>query len=238
MNRHPRPIDLSLVLPVHNQADIIMPVYRDIETMLGSLGISYETILVENGSRDGTPAALREISRRYPRARVITAPVGYGSAVLAGIRASRGVRVCYMPSDGQIDLSVFPRLWESAVSGRYTLVKVRRVTRESPVRSVVSSVFSAMVRVLFGVGAIDINGSPRICRKDAIDSLHLTYTDSFVDAEMAVRMTAAGWTVREFPMPTLPRAGGRSTRSWKTFAEFFRNLIAFRLRLYRERESV
>lgn len=216
--------DLSLILPVHNQEKIIAPVYRDIVHMLDRLKISYECILVENGSSDATLGVLTTLARSYPHTRVYTAPKGYGSAVLRGLGVSRGVYVSYMPSDGQIDLGVFPILWQLATSRKWQLVKIQRATRESLSRSACSSLFSAIVRILFHTSVTDINGSPRIFLRKYVPVLDLGYRDSFIDAEFAAKARVLGWNIKEIPMRTLPRVGGTSTRSWRTFIEFFTNI--------------
>src|SRR5690348_12552669 len=96
-------LDFSLALPVYNQADIIVPVVKDIEEQLKPLKISYELIVVENESPDNTLEVLRDLAKKDAHVRVVTTKKGYGSAVIAGINAAKGKYVGYMPSDGQID---------------------------------------------------------------------------------------------------------------------------------------
>lgn len=221
-------IELSVILPVHNQADIIEPVYKNILKNLTKLGASYECILVENGSTDGTKSIVFRLAKTYPNTRALTAPKGYGSAVLAGLSKARGRYVCYMPSDGQIDLSVFPRLWKFSQSGRWDVVKVKRITRETVKRLLLSRMLAYLVTLLFGVPVWDINGSPRILLLSKMQDLNLQYRDSFIDTEFAVKAHSLGWQVMEIPMKTLPRYGGTSTRGWHTFAEFLKNLWEFK----------
>jgi polyisoprenyl-phosphate glycosyltransferase len=215
-------IDLSLILPVHNEADIIGVVLANILVQLKKSHISYECLLVENGSRDDSLSVIQNLAKQYKNIRVLTAPQGYGSAVIAGLSKAKGEYVCYMPSDGQIDLSVLPALWSKRKL--YDLVKVKRITRESLLRMVVSKTFSVVMTVLFGLPLWDINGSPRLCARKNISALRLSSKDSFIDAQMAMHMKKIGWSVCEVPMKTLDRAGGESSRSWRTFAEFFGNI--------------
>lgn len=221
-------IQLSFILPVHNEADIIALVYRDIRRAADRLDIGYECILVENGSTDNTLEVVSGLAKRFAHTRVVTAPKGYGSAVLAGLTAARGTYVCYMPSDGQIDLTVIPKLWRLIQTGNWDVVKVRRTTRESWDRRVTSSFFSWIVSIAFGIPRYDVNGSPRILRRGDMRRLRLHHTDSFIDTEFAAKGTAFGWKIREIPMRTLPRRGGVSTRSWRTYWEFIKNLYTFR----------
>src|SRR4030042_3394188 len=104
-------IELSLILPVYNQADIIKPVFGDIYRTFTSLGCSCEFILVENGSTDDTKSVTRELAGIFPHTLTVSTKKGYGSAVLAGLLKARGEDVCYLPSDGQVDLTVIGGLW-------------------------------------------------------------------------------------------------------------------------------
>ena len=222
-------MELSLILPVHNQANIIEPVYKNILTTLKKLGVTYECILVENGSTDNTKSVVFQLAQKYPNTRALTAPKGYGSAVLAGLAKAKGIYLCYMPSDGQIDLAMLPELWRLAISDQWDVVKVKRITRETTARYLFSRALAYLTAILFGIPPWDMNGSPRIVLQSKINQLHLTYIDSFIDIEFAVKAHRLGWKIKEIPIKTLPRYGGTSTRSWRTFAEFLKNLWDFRV---------
>lgn len=221
-------VNVSLILPVHNEETIIGSVLRETLRVVKRTVPSYECIAVENGSTDRSLDVLKRLAKQYTHLRVVTAPKGYGSAVLAGLATARGDYICYMPSDGQIDLSVIPTLWRLIQTGDWDVVKVRRATRESWDRRITSSLFSWIVSIAFGIPRYDVNGSPRILLRSDMTKLHLQHTDSFIDTEFAVGATALGWNIKEIPMRTLPRLGGVSTRSWRTYWEFIKNLYLFR----------
>ncbi len=215
---------LSLILPVHNEEAIIEPVFIGIKKALDRLAIRYECLLVENGSTDDSLTVIKKLAQKYKNAQAIVAPQGYGSAVLAGLKIAKGKYVAYMPSDGQVDLKVFPKLWAMAQSDQWDLIKVKRVSRESLARLLVSRVFSLLVKLFFGVPWLDVNASPRIFLRKHLNLLNLQSQDSFIDTEFAIKACRLGWRIKEMPMKTLPRLGGQSTRSWRTFLEFFWNL--------------
>ncbi len=136
-----------------------------------------------------------------------------------------------MPSDGQVDLVVFSALWKEALSDTWDVAKVRRITRETWGRVIVSKILSYTVTALFGIPPIDVNGSPRIFHRNELRRLNLRSKDSFIDTEFAVKAHRMGWKIKEIPMRTFPRSGGVSTRSWRTYWEFIRNLYQFRFNL-------
>ncbi len=221
-----QPIALSLILPVYNQANIIEPVFIQIYKTIQNLRTPYEIILVENGSTDGTEKVTAGLAKKYTHTQAIRTTKGYGSAVLSGLEKSQGEYICYMPSDGQIDLSVLPVLWKNRA---FDIVKIKRINRENIMRVLVSKFFSLILAIRFHTPLVDINGSPRIFKRQAMLSLNLAYRDSFIDAEMLVKAHRRGWKILEIPMKNLPRYGGESSRSWKTFAEFLKNIYLFKI---------
>lgn len=225
-------IDLTLILPIHNEEEGIDSVFADIYHVLKLLHINFEILLVENGSKDKTFEKLKAIAKKYKQARVLVASKGYGSAVLAGLAKAKGKYVSYMPSDGQIDMKVYPQLWKTAKNGKYDIVKVKRLHRESLIRTATTRFFSLLLLILFTVPWLDINGSPRIFKRKYLDKLNLVSKDSFIDAEMTIKSHKLHFTFIEIPMENLDRVGGISTRSWKTYSEFIKNIWRFRTSSY------
>lgn len=226
-------IALSLVLPVLNEADIILGVVSDIESVLKRINIVYELVLVENESEDGTWEVLEEMASLNRNLVLVRAKRGYGSAIIAGIRQARGAYIGYMPSDGQIDPEILMSLWSCLQSGVYDVVKIRRINRETVMRAFRSKIYNSLSRLLFSIPVSDINGSPRILSRKTLQHLHLAYPDSFIDTEFAVKAGKAGLRIIEIPMVNRKRSGGSSTvRVW-TVIEFLRNLLVYRIREFK-----
>ncbi len=221
-------INLSLVLPIHNQETIIKPVITSIYKILGNKIPSFEIIAVENGSKDNTYKILLNLQKKYGKLKVIIAKKGYGSAIIAGLKAAKGKYLCYMPSDGQLDPELIPKLYSFIKHGKYDLLKIRRTTRESFIRSFRSKTFNILTRLLFRISVKDINGNPRIFLRKWLPILDLQFKDSFIDAEMAIKTYYLNWKIKEIPAKTLPRLGGKSTVNYKTVVEFLYNLIDYK----------
>lgn len=219
--------DLSLILPVFNEEDIITPVVKNIQSILQPLPLSYEILLVENESPDRSLQVITTMAKKDKRLRVVTTKKGYGSAILAGIRASYGKNVCYMPSDGQIDATVLVSLWQEFQTKKWDTVKIYRKNRESQVRFFRSKIFNLLSRILYPIRLRDINGSPRIVELTKLKKLNLQSLDSFIDVEFAIKAHYLHWNIKEIPMNNLNRLGGKSTVQLATVIEFIRNLINF-----------
>lgn len=217
--------DLSIILPVHNESEIIESVFNEIKKEVEKIGIWAEYILVENGSFDESLKILKKIEKENKDVCVLTSPKGYGSAVLAGLTKASGTNICYMPSDGQADVLILEKLFREFKKDKWDMVKVKRIKRENILRVLTSRVFAFLMFVLYNVRLLDINGSPRIIKKQLLLKLNLQSKDSFIDAEFAIKAQRLEWKIKEIPMKFINRKGGKSTRSIGTYIEFIKNIL-------------
>lgn len=220
--------ELSLILPVVNEEDIIETVIAEIIKTFNKMKVDYEIVLVENESEDNSWQVINQLTKQNKRIQAVKTKRGYGSAIIYGISKSKGKYICYMPSDGQIDVNILPKLWQLTKTEQFDVVKIKRIGRESTVRLIRSKIFNLLARLLFRIKIADINGSPRIVLKKNIEKLQLQSTDSFIDTEFAVKAKKLNFKFKEIPMRNLIRIGGKSTVQVATVIEFLRNFYYFR----------
>jgi dolichol-phosphate mannosyltransferase len=98
----PRPT-LSLVLPIYNEEDVIPVLHRTLQDFLAKLALDAEVIFVNDGSRDGSMALLRELAAEEARYRVVSFARNFGhqTAITAGVDFARGEAVVVMDADLQ-----------------------------------------------------------------------------------------------------------------------------------------
>src|SRR3954462_1420268 len=103
--------DLSIVLPPHNEAENIAPIVAALKTVAEPLG-SFEIMIVDDGSTDGTLAVIRAAAAGEPCLRYIafTRNFGHAAALRAGLRAARGRAVIVMDSDFEHPPELIPEL--------------------------------------------------------------------------------------------------------------------------------
>jgi glycosyltransferase involved in cell wall biosynthesis len=108
--------DLSVVIPLRDEARNIVPLHTELTDVLEGIGSSYEVILVDDGSTDDTYAQLRDVQSRDARVRVIrfTRNFGQTAAFAAGFAAARGPFIVTADGDLQTDPADIPRLLELA----------------------------------------------------------------------------------------------------------------------------
>lgn len=111
-------MELSVVVPVHNEADNIQPLVSEIEQAL-ERSCEYEVVYVDDGSTDGTLAVLLDLAKRTPRLRVLRHRrcCGQSTALLSAIRAARGEVIVTLDGDGQNDPGDIPALYGALKAG-------------------------------------------------------------------------------------------------------------------------
>jgi dolichol-phosphate mannosyltransferase len=104
-------VHLSVVIPVRNEAENILPLLAEIHAALQGRG-EFEVVYVDDGSRDATPARLAEALKAHPRLRVLAhaESCGQSAALVTGFRAARGEWIATLDGDGQNDPADIPRL--------------------------------------------------------------------------------------------------------------------------------
>ncbi|MFH1038769.1 MAG: glycosyltransferase family 2 protein [PVC group bacterium] len=226
--------EFSLALLFYNEEENIGPVVGGLRDTLNAAGLDFQLILVDNGSSDRTPDAIRELVGGDPRLKAVTVEknLGYGWGVINGLRAADGEWIGYMDGDGQVGPAGLLRVLRGAGSG-CDLIKVRRALRlDGFARRWISNTYVMMFCLLFNLPFYDINAKPRIFRRKWLDLFQLSSRDWFVDAEMLAKARLLGLTVREIPVVFRKRGEGFSHINGRAILEFVKNII--RLRLGRE----
>jgi dolichol-phosphate mannosyltransferase len=105
---------LTVVVPVRNEMENIGPLVTEISAALA--GVPHEIVYVDDGSTDGTAAALAALATTVPALRVLrhAASCGQSAAIVTGVRAARAAWIATLDGDGQNDPADIPALWAYA----------------------------------------------------------------------------------------------------------------------------
>jgi dolichol-phosphate mannosyltransferase len=148
-------MDLAVVIPVRNEAPNIAPLVAEIRAALDG-GVDYEIIYVDDGSTDGTVAAVEQSQRDFTRLRLVRhrARAGQSAAIRSGVKAAAAPWIATLDGDGQNDPADIPRLWamaRQAPKAPPLLIAGRRAKRrDSAVKRVSSRVANGIRARLLG----------------------------------------------------------------------------------------
>lgn len=204
-------VELSVVLPCHNERDNLPPLLEDIGSVLASLGSSWEIIVTDDCSDDGSWETLRELASRMPqlRAQRLASRGGQSVALWAGIRAARGRIIVTLDADRQNDPADIPRLLEAlreadCVCG--SRVAARR-QGDSWVRVLSSRIANWVRNKLSGETISDAGCCFRAFRRECVAEVKF-FRGAHRFLPTLIRME--GYRVVEVPIRHHPRAAGRT----------------------------
>jgi glycosyltransferase involved in cell wall biosynthesis len=168
--------DLSIVIPLYNEAENVEPLYAELTAALAGLGRSYEVIVVDDGSRDDSFSRLAAVHQRDPRWRIIRFRRNFGQTAgfSAGFAAARGEIVITSDADLQNDPADIPRLLARMDEG-YDIVSGWRVNRKEPFlsRRLPSMLANRMISGATGVALHDYGCSLKAYRSEVVKNLRL-----------------------------------------------------------------
>jgi glycosyltransferase involved in cell wall biosynthesis len=229
------PGKLSLVLPAHNEEPNIGIVVNDALATLPRYAPSFEIVVVNDGSRDGTGAIIDELHARHPCVIPVhhRANQGYGAALRSGFNASTGDFVMFMDADRQFDIRDI-RLLAPFVD-LFDIVAGFRMERSDPiVRRINAEIFNLAVRILFGVHMRDLDCAFKIFRGEQIRSLRLTTSGALINAEIQSKLRRQGATLVQVGVPHHPRVAGQATGGdIKVILRAMRETISLWIRMHR-----
>lgn len=148
------PIELEVLLPVHNEAESIERTVAEIYDAINPVA-AMRFIICEDGSSDGTPEILRKLGAKYPVNLFTGGPrKGYSQAVLLGMRAMEAPYLLCLDSDGQCDPKDFPAFWEAR--HRADVVIGWRVNRaDTTMRRLMSRAFYRVYQIFYNTPVND-----------------------------------------------------------------------------------
>jgi glycosyltransferase involved in cell wall biosynthesis len=224
--------DISLVIPLRDEEPNIVPLHQELSRVLRTLGMTYEMILIDDGSTDATFARLREAQQSDPHVRVLrlTRNFGQTAAFAAGFAHARGPFIVTLDGDLQNDPADIPRLLQLARS--YDVVCGWRKDRKDPLltRHVPSVVANWLLSLVSGVRLHDNGCSLKVFRADVAKSLKLA---PGMHRYLPALAGAGGARVTEVVVNHRPRRFGRSKYGLSRTFGVARDIVGLR-RLIRQ----
>ncbi len=169
-------MELSVVIPVYNEEASIEPLVEEIRAALDPTGKSYEIVVVDDGSSDGTYPVILGLHNKEPRLKVIRLKRNFGqtAAVAAGFAYAEGDTIVAMDGDGQNDPKDIPAMLAKINDG-YDLVCGWRSPRRDPLltRRLPSHAANGVISWMTGVRLHDYGCTLKALRRDLAKEMRL-----------------------------------------------------------------
>ena len=170
------PIDISVTIPIFNEAENLPILHDKVQTALSRLGRNWELVLVNDGSTDGSAAILDDIASKDRRVTVVHLRRNYGqtAAFMAGIDHARGNIIVPMDGDLQNDPEDIARLIAKLDEGYDVVSGWRKDRKDNAIkRNLPSRVANGLISRVSGVHLHDYGCSLKAYRRDVLDGVKL-----------------------------------------------------------------
>lgn len=219
---------LSVIMPAYNEAGSIEAAVGDVLAHVCATVPGTEIIVVDDGSRDQTPAFLAALAAQVPQLRVITqANAGHGPALLRGLAEARGEVLLLLDSDRQIALDGFPGHWQRLQDENLLgLIGIRRPRNDPPHRLVITRLMRAAIALTFGRSPQDAGVPYKLIRRAAWEEAAALIPDrAWIPSVLAaiILLRRHPDRVREVVVRHLARDHGTSALNYRRLARFCRH---------------
>jgi len=203
-------VDISIVVPVYNEQDNVEAVYSAISSALQDMGCSYEIIMVDDGSSDGSYRELSRLASEDAALKVIRFRRNFGqtAAMSAGFDYAKGDIIIPMDGDLQNDPADIPRLVAKIHEGYDVVSGWRRDRKDTFItRKIPSLLANALISRQTGVHLHDYGCTLKAYRREVLDGINL-----YGEMHRFVPALASqfGARVTELPVNHFPRLHGVS----------------------------
>lgn len=169
-------MDLSIVIPLLNERESLPELVGRLHTVIQGMGRSYEILLVDDGSRDGSWEEIERLHRADGRVKGIRLGRNYGKspALNEGFQAAQGAVVITMDADLQDDPAEVPELYRMIVEDGFDLVSGWKQKRYDPLsKTIPTKLFNATTRWASGVQLHDFNCGLKAYRQEVVKSIEV-----------------------------------------------------------------
>jgi glycosyltransferase involved in cell wall biosynthesis len=227
---------LSYFFPAHNEEANLRGLVDEALATLPGLADTFEIVIVDDGSRDATPAIADELAAAHPQVRAVhhATNLGYGAALRSGFAAARFDHLAFTDGDRQFKVADLGRLIERLGAGSSDAVVGYRIRRADPlVRTVYARLYRLANRIFFGLKVRDVDCACKLFRRASLEGVSVESGGAFFSAELLIKLRARGRRIDEVGVPHYPRTAGSPTGAKpQVVFRAIRDFWALRLRLW------
>ena len=231
--------ELSYFFPAHNEEANLRGLVEEALEALPALADVFEIIVVDDGSRDATPAIADELAAAHPVVRAVHHPtnLGYGAALRTGFAAARFAVLGFTDGDRQFRVADLGRLlarFDGSDTGAPDVVVGYRIRRADPlVRTLYARAYRLANRIFFGLRVRDVDCACKVFHRAALAGIAVESGGAFFSAELLIKLQASGHRIAEVGVPHYPRVAGSPTGAKPAVVvRAIRDFWSLRLRLW------
>lgn len=226
------PARVSLLVPAKDEAENLPEFIRQCAAALPALGVPFEVVVVDDGSRDLTPAVLQDLQDLYPFLRVVThlRQRGIADALRSAADEATGDIFVFYPADLQYRPEDVARLVAPILADQADIVTGTKQGKYD--KAFVSAVYNGVCRWLFGIRVTDLNSVKAFTRTVMLSQPLRPDFHRY----MVVISAAEGYRLTSTPVPLYPRTAGVSKFTWRRIPVGVLDLLSvwFQLRFGRK----
>jgi dolichol-phosphate mannosyltransferase len=209
---------LSVVIPAHNEAEVIEATLGGLVQPLTAAGLDFEVIVVDDGSTDGTGDAVERFAKAEPRVWCVVneGAHGFGRAVRKGLEVFSGDAVVVVMADGSDsarDVVLYYRVLEAGYDCAFgsRFMPGGSVTDYPAVKRIINRIVNTGIRLLFRHGYNDTTNAFKAYKREVIEHLHPLLSPHFnLTVEMPLKAITRGFSYAIVPTSWTNRAAGES----------------------------
>ncbi|OGY18656.1 MAG: hypothetical protein A2900_02630 [Candidatus Chisholmbacteria bacterium RIFCSPLOWO2_01_FULL_50_28] len=208
--------ELSVFFPAYNEAGNIERAVRQALAVLPTVAEKYEVLVIDDGSRDGTPEIVEKLSRAYIAVRVVSQPnKGYGGAIKRGFKEASFQWIFFTDADLQFDIAEIKKFIPHTED--YDLVIGYRMNRaEGWFRHGIALMLKVWNRVFLGfpLWVRDIDCAFKLLNKRVLGYASPLASDgAMVSTELLLKTLESGFRIKQMGVSHYPRRLGTSSGS-------------------------
>ncbi len=194
----------------YNEAETLAKVVEDLRDVLMQLTNTFEILVVDDCSTDGSREIASGLPARFPEVRTILHEVnrGIGGGLLSIYTGAKYENVAMIPADGQFDTKEYLPFKDIPADSFISFYR-KENTSYSLFRNVLSLFNKKLNKVFIGITLKDVNWT-KVYKKKDLDQLDLQLTSSLVESEICAKLLFLGKKVNEVQSKYLPRTYGQS----------------------------
>lgn len=223
--------ELSIVIPVYNEAENLPELYREITDSMSQTKKSYEIIFIDDGSWDESLIVLKKLQKKDPKIKIIRLRKNFGqtAALSAGFDHAKGEIIITLDADLQNDPCDFPRLLEKIDEG-YDIVNGWRKKRKDRflTRRLPSIIANKIISFMTGIKIHDFGCTLKAFRKEVVRNINL-----YGELHRFIPAIASniGVIITEIQVNHRPRKHGRSKYSVFRFVKVILDILTVKFLL-------